>query len=57
MVWLVTSEAEPWLPTAEECEAAYRELTAANAMRSGIVAGEKGFVAVTSGRGLERFRN
>jgi hypothetical protein len=57
MVWLVTSDAEPWMPTAEECEDAYRDLVANNPMRGGIVTGDRGFVAVTSGRGLDRFRS
>jgi hypothetical protein len=57
MVWLVTSEAEPWLPTAAECDAAYQALVDANPMRrGGIVSGEQGFVAVSSGAGLKRFR-
>ena len=57
LVWLVTSQAEPWMPTGAECEAANNALISANGMRSGIVAGAQGFVAVTSGSGLERFRS
>jgi hypothetical protein len=56
MVWLVTSEAVPWIPTAAECEAANDALIAANPRRGGVVAGDRGFVAVTSGSGLDRFR-
>jgi hypothetical protein len=38
MVWLVTSQAKPWLPTAAECEAAYAELLEASPMRRGGIA-------------------
>lgn len=58
MVWLVSSEADPWLPTAAECEAANDALIAAHAdSRGGVVSGGKGFVAVTSGSGMDRFRS
>jgi len=58
MVWLVTSAAEPWLPTAAECNDAYRQLIEANPLRrGGVTSGGSGFVAVTSGTGLDRFRS
>lgn len=43
MVWLVNSDAQPWLPTAQEAEAAYRALLDASPkFKGGIVAGARG---------------
>jgi hypothetical protein len=41
MVWLVTSAAEPWLPTAVECEAANDDLIANSRTLGGIVVGDR----------------
>jgi hypothetical protein len=57
MVWLVTSDAQPWLPTAAECEAANEALVSQNPLQQGgLVSGERGYVAVETGAGLERQR-
>ena len=42
MVWLVTSPAVVWMPTAGECTAAYEAIVEANPLgRGGVVAGER----------------
>lgn len=38
MAWLVSSAAEPWLPTAAECDALLQERIEANPLRGGVVA-------------------
>jgi hypothetical protein len=56
MVWLVTSKAEPWMPTGAEADAANAALVARNSRNAVLVSGEQGFVAATSGAGNDRTR-
>jgi hypothetical protein len=55
MVWLVTSGAQPWMPISTEAEEAYVALIGKH-RPGGTIGGERGFVAVQSGRGVDRMR-